>query len=81
MLSVRAIIYDGKQLKLLKKVDIKKPQQVIVVFLDYPENGDEEEQPLSAQDLHALMAGNPALEFLAAEEEDIYSDEDLKVKY
>ncbi len=80
MLSISAI-YDGKHLKLLQKVDIKKPQRVIVVFLDYPENGDEEEHPLAAKDLHALMAENPALDFLAAEEEDIYSDVDLKVKY
>lgn len=79
MLSVRAI-YDGKHLKLQKEIAIKKPQQVIVVFLDYPENGDEEE-PLTAKELHALLAKNPALDFLSSEEEDIYSDEDLKVKY
>lgn len=43
-------------------------------------NGDEEEL-FEAKDLHALYAENPAFDFLDAEEEDIYSDEDLKVKY
>lgn len=33
MLSVRAI-YDGKKLKLLDKVKIKSPKEVIVTFLD-----------------------------------------------
>ena len=80
MHSVRAI-YDGQNLKLLKQVDIKKPQQVIVIFLDYPDNGDEEEVPLLAQDFSALFAENPAFDFLTDEEEAIYSDSDLKVKY
>ncbi|MFM9951975.1 MAG: antitoxin AF2212-like protein [Saprospiraceae bacterium] len=80
MLSVRAI-YDGKQLKLLEKVDIQEPKRVIVVFLDYPENEEKEENPITAKDLHDLMQENPALDFLVAEEEDIYSDEDLKVKF
>ena len=81
MLSVRAI-YNGEQLKLLEKVNLQKPQRVIVVFLDYLENEEEEaEKPLAAKDLHVLMEENPALDFLASEEEDIYSDEDLKVKF
>jgi len=79
MLSVRAI-YDGQKLKLAKELNISKPQQVIVIFLDYPDNGDEE-TPLEAKDLHALYAENPAFDFLASEEEDIYADSDLKVKY
>ncbi len=78
MLSIRAT-YDGQQLQLPPNLNIKKPQQVIVIFLDYPD--EEEEEPLSAQSLHSLLEKNPAFDFLAAEEEDIYSDADLKVKY
>jgi hypothetical protein len=79
MLSVKAI-YDGQKLKLAKELNISKPQRVIVIFLDYPDNGDEE-APLTAKDLHAFYAENPSFDFLAAEEEDIYADSDLKVKY
>jgi len=79
MISVNAI-YDGTYLKLSRPLNIKKPQRVIVVFLDYPDD-DDEETPLAAKDLHALLAQNSALDFLSDEEEDIYSDEDLKVKY
>ena len=79
MLSVRAT-YDGQKLKLSKELNISKPQQVIVIFLDYPDNSDEE-APLTAKDLHALYAENPSFDFLAVEEEDIYADTDLKVKY
>lgn len=79
MLSVRAT-YDGQNLKLSKELNIKKPQQVIVIFLDYPDDDDAEE-PFTAKDPHALYAENPSFEFLAAEEEDIYADADLKVKY
>ncbi len=79
MLSVQAI-YDGQHLQLLQKVSIKKPRRVIVVFLDDPENS-EEEAPLTAKELHPLLAANPAFNFLSAEEEDIYSDADLKIKY
>ena len=79
MISVSAI-FDGTHLKLSKPLAIKKPQRVIVVFLDYPDDEDEE-APLAAKDLHALLAQNAAFDFLSEEEEDIYTDEDLKVKY
>ncbi len=78
MLSVRAT-YDGQILTLPKGLEIKRPHQVIVVFLDYP--SAEEEEPLTAKSLQVLLAENPAFDFLASEEEDIYSEEDLKVKY
>ncbi len=40
MLSVHAI-YDGKKLNFLQKVEVKKPRQVIVTFLDEVENEEE----------------------------------------
>lgn len=80
MLSVRAT-YDGRQLKLAKKLDIKKTQQVIVIFLDYPEQEDDEKEPFTAKELHPLLVDNPALDFLKSKEEDMYTDLDLKVKY
>ena len=41
----------------------------------------EDTVPLSARLLHHLLAQNPSFDFLHAEEEDIYSDADLQVKY
>jgi len=73
MLSVRAI-YDGKTLKLLDKVNVKKPKQVILTFLD------KEESDISSVELHYFSAKSGALDFLK-DEEDIYSDKDLKVRY
>ncbi|MBV6442401.1 MAG: hypothetical protein DYG98_06910 [Haliscomenobacteraceae bacterium CHB4] len=80
MISVRAT-YDGQHLKLSRPLNIKKPQQVIVIFLEYPEENGDEETPIAAKDLHALQAASPSFDFLTTEEEDIYSDADLKVKY
>ena len=45
MQSVHAI-YDGQNVTLLEEVAVKTPRQVIVTFLDEPENGEAEE-PLS----------------------------------
>jgi Protein of unknown function (DUF2281) len=44
-----------------------------------PEDADIE--PLFAQMLHPLLSQNPSFYFLTAEDEDIYSDADLKIKY
>ena len=73
MLSVRAI-YDGKQLKLLEKVDINKPTEVIVTFMQPVE------EDVSSEDTMEAAEKGGAFDFLH-EEEDLYSDEDLKVKY
>ena len=78
MLSVKAT-YDGKVLTLPKGLEIKRPHQVIVVFLD--DLSEEGEEPLTAKSLQTMLAENPAFDFLASEEEDIYSEADLKVKY
>lgn len=74
MLSVKAI-YDGKRLKLLEKLQINKPREVIVTFLDEPDT------EISTDELQLLADNSGAFEFLNNEEDDIYSDKDLKVRF
>lgn len=73
MLSVRGT-YDGVNLKLSENVAVTQPIEVIVTFL----KSDEDE--LQA-DINKLLGKTRSLEFLTNEEEDIYTDADLKVKY
>ena len=75
MLTVKAI-YDGKNLKLLDKVSIKKPTNVLVTFLD-----DESDSEIANEDLLLLAEKGGAFDFLNDPEEDIYTDDDLKVRY
>ncbi|MCX6583914.1 MAG: hypothetical protein NT166_27375 [Candidatus Aminicenantes bacterium] len=74
MLSVRAI-YDGQELKLMEKVSIRRPRQVIITFLDTLESDP------PADEMHKMLQEGGALDFLDDEREDIYSDDDLKVKF
>jgi len=73
MLSIRGT-YDGKQLRLSDKVNIKSPRKVIVTFLD------EENDELNSDEMLLMATQGGAFDFLS-EEEDIYSDKDLKVVY
>jgi len=73
MLSVKAI-YDGNQIKLLEKVEVTGPKKVIVTFLD-------DEIELSSEVIYKLAEEGGSFNFLKEPGEDIYSDEDLKVKY
>jgi hypothetical protein len=75
MLTVKAI-YDGKKLKFLDKVSIKKPTNVLVTFLD-----DESDSEIANEDLLRLAEKGGAFDFLNDPEEDIYTDDDLKVRY
>ena len=77
MLSVRAT-YDGKKLKLREKVNVKIPKEVIVTFLDPVDETIEEP---TATEIHKMVQEGGALDFLFDEREDIYTDDDLKVKY
>ncbi len=79
MLSVRAV-YDGREFKLKEKVSVKTPKEVIITFLDPVENETEENVPDSSE-MHQMIQEGGALDFLNDEREDVYSDEDLKVKY
>lgn len=74
MLSVKAI-YDGKNIKLLEKVEVRKPGKVIVTFLD------EEDSDINNNEILYVAEKSGAFDFLNDPEEDIYSDKDLKVKY
>ncbi|MCF8233709.1 MAG: hypothetical protein K9G67_02225 [Bacteroidales bacterium] len=73
MLSIRAI-YDGKKLKLIDKVKVSSPKKVILTFLEDPED------EMTYEELHGLAEESGALDFLE-EEPELYSDDDLKVKY
>lgn len=73
MLSVKGI-YDGKEIKFLEKIEISSPKKVIVTFLD-----DETEFPQDT--IYKLAEESGSFDFLKEPEEDIYSDEKLKVKY
>ena len=74
MLSVKAV-YDGKKLKLSEKVDIHTPHEVIITFLDDPKDD------VTSLLVQQMAMEGKAFDFLNEQEEDIYSDDDLKVKY
>lgn len=74
MLSVQGI-YDGKTLKIFEEISITSPKKVIVTFLDHPS------EDITTDDLMLLAQEGSAFDFLNDEEEDIYSDNDLKIKY
>jgi hypothetical protein len=79
MISVRAT-YDGKNIQLLEKISIKTPKEVIITFLD-PIGIDMKEDDPTTAEIHKMAQEGGALDFLNDEREDIYSDDDLKVKY
>ncbi len=79
MLSVRAV-YDGIDFKLKEKVSVKTPKEVIITFLDPVEDETGENVP-NSREIHQMIQEGGALDFLNDEREDVYSDEDLKVKY
>lgn len=74
MLSVQGI-YDGKVLKVFDKIKINSPKKVIVTFLD------DIDEDISSDELHHMASEGGAFYFLDNDEEDIYNDDDLKVKY
>jgi len=74
MLSIQGT-YDGKVLRFSKKIKIDSPKKVIITFL---EDLDED---ITTEDVHFIVQNGGALDFLNNEEEDIYSDNDLKIKY
>jgi hypothetical protein len=80
MLSVKAI-YDGKSLKLLEPVDVQTPQEVIITFLQDRPDASIPNADVRGTDIQRIIERSSAFAFLADEEEDIYTDADLKVKY
>mgnify|MGYP001559524798 CR=1 FL=1 len=74
MISVQGI-FDGKKLRLLDHIKVRTPRKVIITFLDKIEDD------LTSKELHYLADTGGAFTFLDNQEDDIYSDRDLKVKY
>lgn len=74
MISVKAI-FDGKNIKLLEKVEIKKPGNVIVTFLD------EDDSDIKNDEIIFVAEKGGSFDFLNDPSEDIYSDKNLKIKY
>lgn len=73
MLTVKGI-YDGQEIKLLEEISINKPTKVLVTFL---EDGFETE--ISDEDIRSLAEKGGAFDFLNDPEEDVYTDDDLKI--
>lgn len=80
MLGVKAI-YDGKSLKLLEPVDVQTPQEVIITFLQDNPNVAIPNSDVRGAGIQRLVERSQVFAFLADEEEDVYTDADLKVKY
>ncbi len=77
MRSVKAI-FDGKQLKLLEDVEVTTPQEVIIVFLHDEKTTDTD---IHASEIQELIEHSSAFDFLNNQEENVYTDADLKVRY
>lgn len=89
MLSIRAI-YDGKSIHFLEKVDYTEPQEVIITFLKstykkVPVNDTKTmsliEYDIKTSDIHSMIQNGGSFDFLENDEENIYSDNDLKIRY
>ena len=70
-------MYDGKEIKLLEKIKIKKPMKVLVAFLE--ENA--EAVDLAAERIRVMAQAGKAFAFLNDPAEDIYTVNDLKERY
>ena len=77
MLAIKGL-FDGKRVKLLEKLNVLKPQEVIIIFPDILDTNDNE---ISHNEIFKIAEMSGTFDFLNDQEEDIYSDNDLKVKY
>ena len=77
MLSVKAK-YDVKQLKFAEKVEVSNEEEVRVVFLN---RKNLIQADISGTQIQTLLMDSGSLSFLESDKEEVYSDEDLKVKY
>lgn len=76
MIAVKAV-HEGHNVKLPETFHISKPQSVIVTFLESETAGKEH----IIDEISSLITNNNSFKFLDADEEDIYTDEDLKKRY
>lgn len=74
MLSIQGT-YDGKELRIFDKIRINSPKKVIITFLE------DTEDDITTDELHLIAQKGGAFDFLDNEEENIYTDNDLKIKY
>lgn len=92
MLSVRAL-YDGNNIHFFDNFTIErnKPQFVIITFVEKIDTDisnlmvkstvKTDEFDISNFEIQQLLANGKSFDFLSADDEDIYSDADLKIKY
>jgi hypothetical protein len=77
MLTVKAK-FDGKHLTLAENVEVTREEEVIVVFLN---RNNLSESEVSGNQIQSMVMDSGSLSFLKLDQEDVYSDKDLKVKY
>ncbi len=67
--------FDGKKIVLEQKIALQKNARLLVIVV----NGEYDDVP--ASEIAKLAEVGGAFDFLADPDEDIYSDDDLKVRY
>lgn len=67
--------HDGEVLKIFDDIRIDSPKKAIMTFLEYPT------EDFNAGELHLIAQQGGAFDFLNKKEENIYTDNDLKIKY
>ena len=77
MLSLQAT-YDGRQVRFLDYAKLPKIRRTRPVIVTFP---DSAKKDITCHELHSAAQHGRAFDFLANEEEDIYSDADLKRRY
>jgi len=92
MLSVRGI-FEGNNIHFFDNLDVENnnPQFVIITFVDKIETDiskylikysvKTDELDLSNDEIQQMLTNGKSFDFLNAMEEEVYSDEDLKIKY
>jgi len=70
----KSVVNANRTIKLPDDLDIKKGAEVNVILI---ENGED----ISSYEIARYLEGSKSFGFLKAEEEDIYSEDDVKVKY
>ena len=73
MLAIKGL-FDNMGVKLLEKTNIRKPQKVIIIFLEIADTSDNE---ITHEEIYKTAEMGGAFDFLNDPEEDIYSDDDL----
>ena len=70
----KSVVNANRTIKLPDDLDIEKGAEVTVILI---ENGED----ISSYEIARYLESSKSFGFLKAEEEDIYSEDDVKVKY